>query len=117
MGTGGGVRVLFVILLCRNSLAFINMNQSDHELHDAARYGDEQDVVQLLGSGANVNYTDAGGSSPLHMAAANGHLAIVKLLLANGANVDSQNESGNTALHWAALNGHSTLLYLIKLMV
>ena len=57
-------------------------------LEMAARQGDIDVVRYLLGRGANVDVTDADGSTPLHTAVNYGHLEIVRALVAAGADVN-----------------------------
>lgn len=78
----------------------------DDELHEAARYGDLEDVEELLSLGANVHAVDANASTPLHKAAANGHSSVASALLARGA-TQCANSAGNSPLHWACMNGHA----------
>ena len=77
------------------------------ELLDCARYGEEQDLVdlkQLLERGVPVDHTDEDGNTALHKASANGHLSVVQALLAAGA-AHLPNSSGNSPLHWAVQQG------------
>ena len=87
-----------------------HMEAAAGELTDCARYGEEEEVKQLLAAAAApaelVNTTAPSGNVALHMAAANGHTVICELLLQAGASVNAKNSAGNTPLHWAALNGH-----------
>ena len=89
------------------------------ELTDCARYGEAEEVKQLLAAAApaaaELANTAAApsGNAALHMAAANGHAGICELLLLAGATVDAKNGVGNTPLHWAALNGHLATVNLL----
>lgn len=88
------------------------------ELTDCARYGEDEDVQQLLGAAASpadlANTAAPSGNVALHMAAANGHTTTCELLLQAGANVNVKNSAGNTPLHWAALNGHLAAVKVSK---
>lgn len=75
------------------------------ELLECARYGEEDELRQLLAKGVPVNFTDAQGNNGLHRASANGHLGAVKLLAEAGC-PHVANESGNFPLHWACQQGH-----------
>jgi hypothetical protein len=79
---------------------------------DSARYGDLDDIKQLLDAGVDVNAADAGGNTALHKACANGHVEAASLLLNRGARC-AANANGNTPLHWAALNGHVEVIRLL----
>ena len=77
------------------------------EMLECARYGEVDELRELLSQGADVNHCRAeDGSTALHMACANGHSEVAALLLARGAS-HIANHAGNTPLHWACLNGHA----------
>ena len=62
-----------------------------------------RDVVQaLLDQGAEVDWQDAAGDTPLLKAARNGWTDIVSDLLLSGAHIDHANHRGQTALFLAA---------------
>ena len=75
------------------------------ELLECARYGEEEELQQLLDAGVPVDFADDGGNTALHKAAANGHVGVVARLLAAGA-AFLPNESGNFPLHWGVQQGH-----------
>lgn len=80
-------------------------------LHLAAARG-YNEVCQVLvtAGGADVNFPDNLGRSPLHTAAINGHLAVVSDLLRLGARVDMPDFAGSLPLHFAAVFGHGLIL-------
>ncbi|KAH7432955.1 hypothetical protein KP509_07G047700 [Ceratopteris richardii] len=80
-------------------------NPAADALVEAARYGDIDDVKELVEQGVHVNIQDMQGRTALHMAAANGHMDVVSYLLDRGADTNIENNEKNTPLHWAALNG------------
>jgi len=88
---------------------FLEMNQ---EVLECARYGEEDDLKQLLEAGADANFADAGGATALHKAAANGHEACIKVLVQFGAKY-VKNGTGNTPAHWAAENAKAGALKAI----
>jgi len=51
-------------------------------------------VEYLAQNGANVNYKDEDGWTPLHWAVQNGHLDIVKILIKYKADVNAKIEKG-----------------------
>eukprot|EP00047_Mylnosiga_fluctuans_P016290 m.53442 g.53442 ORF g.53442 m.53442 type:complete len:499 (+) comp6483_c0_seq1:1863-3359(+) len=73
------------------------------ELVIAARYGETEEVEELLKGGANVDHQDETGNTALHKACANNYLDVVKVLVKGGAKL-LPNESGNSPLHWAIQN-------------
>jgi hypothetical protein len=75
------------------------------ELLECARYGEEDELRQLLAKGVPPGFADAQGTTALHRAAANGHLACVRALAAAGC-PHVANSSGNVPLHWAVQQGH-----------
>jgi len=75
------------------------------ELLECARYGEDDELKQLLEKGVPPGFADSQGTTALHRAAANGHLACVKVLAAAGC-PHVANASGNLPLHWAVQQGH-----------
>ncbi|MDP0588117.1 MAG: ankyrin repeat domain-containing protein [Candidatus Endonucleobacter bathymodioli] len=77
----------------------------------------------LIAAGANINYKNASGLTPLmiivqHQYLNSAHNSIMKLiirmLLSNGADIDSMDDKkGNTALHYAAKNGNDDFVSLL----
>ena len=75
------------------------------ELLECARYGEEDELKQLLAKGVPPTFTDGQGNNALHRASANGHLGAVRLLAEAGC-PHVANASGNFPLHWAVQQGH-----------
>lgn len=61
---------------------------NDDALLRAARTGDERKVAEMAANGANINYINPNGITPLLAAAYEGQLAMVKKLIAQGAQVN-----------------------------
>jgi len=80
-------------------------------LHEAAEYGDVEEVKRLIASGADVNAMSAVSQSvqvgwrPLTAAASGGHPQVVKVLLENGAEVDANDSEGWAPLYYALWTG------------
>jgi hypothetical protein len=88
----------------------IVLTEEDHrEVLECARYGELDDLKELLALGCDSNYKDGGGGTALHKAAANGFVEVAEALKAHGA-VYCANESGNTPLHFAGLNGQKAMV-------
>jgi len=64
----------------------------------------------ITNEGANVNYRDEYGFTPLHQAAINGHPQVVQALIEKGADVNVEDNNGFTPLHQAAMYGREKLL-------
>ena len=77
-------------------------NQS---LINAVLWKDTNAVYNILNTGADVNYTNENGSTPLLAASHSGNLDIVRLLLNHGAMVQTPTSNFN-ALMEAAKSGH-----------
>jgi ankyrin repeat protein len=71
------------------------------------------DVVKLLGKGADPNRRGKCGSTPLERAAANGHFEIAKLLLDAGADTSIRSDADTTPLFMAAAYGHLAIVQLL----
>jgi Ankyrin repeats (3 copies) len=81
--------------------------------HESVRvFGVE--MAKLLGSsGADMNYRDKSGWTPLHLAADHGRKDIVGLLLVNKADINAKKDDGDTPLHCAARRARREVLGLL----
>lgn len=70
-------------------------------MEDACIYGRESIVQLLLNNGADIDFCNENGNSPLHIACEYGHESIVRLLLSNGAKINSRTKNGASPLHIA----------------
>jgi ankyrin repeat protein len=82
----------------------------DEKLWDAVRYGELDEVQQIVKDGANVNVIETDGWTPLHEASNNGDLETVRFLVNSGADVDCKDMYENTPLHYNALCGHTEIV-------
>ena len=71
-------------------------------LYKACINGQVREVRRLLSGGADVNYVDEQGHTPLMVASLNGHVEVVDMVLAAEANANAANDGGFTALHMAS---------------
>jgi uncharacterized protein len=77
---------------------------------DAAMKGDIPLVQSLLQQKADVNQSQADGTTALHWAVRHDSLEMVKLLIGAGANVKAANRFGVTPLSLACLNGNAATI-------
>ena len=75
--------------------------------------GDLDAVNQLIELGANPDYNDADGDTPLLLAVFKNHIEIVKVLLEKGVRVNISDPTGTTLLHFAAGNGYTEIAKLL----
>ena len=88
--------------------------QASQALLDAARAGNLEAAKQHLVAGADVNFRNQQGFTPLHVAAQKGHNKVAELLIAKGANVNTSGRLiGTTPLDSAALLGHKEMVELL----
>ena len=71
-------------------------------LHQAAAFGDAEEVARLVSEGEDVAAVDNALFTPLHLACQQGHLAAARVLVAAGAPVDPRDSYGDTPL-WRAV--------------
>ena len=83
----------------------------------AAQEGHTEIVDLLLDAGANVNFSDPGGFTPLKQAVGEARIATVEHLLLRGADVSRRckSDGGCTVLHTAAAYGHLDCIRLLLL--
>ena len=67
----------------------------------------------LINAGANVNFENDEGSTPLHEAAKEGHVDVAKILIDHGAKVNARNQQKQTPLHLAAEQGQAEMCELL----
>ncbi|MDR1366803.1 MAG: ankyrin repeat domain-containing protein [Puniceicoccales bacterium] len=74
---------------------------------DAIDDGKNQEAMDLIRGGGNLDEKDLGGNTPLHLADTP---EMVSLLCKNGANVNARNKDGNTPLHAAVISIASNMM-------
>lgn len=79
-------------------------------LIDAAKNVDREAVRSLLKQGANVNATQADGTTALHWASYRDDLESADLLIRSGANINARNDLGATPLWAACQNGSESIV-------
>ena len=83
---------------------------SGSDLCKAAALGDLNGVQREIESGADVNFTNGTGHSPLHLATLYGHSDVATYLIEHEASLKQTDRLGNTALHIAAFLGRWLLV-------
>ncbi|MHA1960719.1 MAG: ankyrin repeat domain-containing protein [Candidatus Thorarchaeota archaeon] len=89
------------------------MDEATAKLLQASHDGILEDVVDAIGSDADLEATDSRGMTALVWAALRGHLEIVRALLEKGANVNCINSAEWTPLMQAAAQGHLDIVNLL----
>ena len=84
------------------------LKRETSELVEHASNGNNGAVVELISGGADINFVDSRGNTPLILASERGHLSVVKTLLTHRAMCDFRNPlNGRTALFKSVLNGQA----------
>jgi ankyrin repeat protein len=96
-----------------NAGAWIDL-RNPTTMNDIASAGLSRTLGGLLRRGANVNYVDSDGLSPLYCAARNGQESIVKMLLEHGADIDLTDKNGSTPLDVAVACGHESVATTLR---
>lgn len=86
-----------------------NDESKNMALIPAAHFGHLPVVLMLLETGANHNYANKKGTTPLMRAAQEGRDAVVNFLIQQGADPCAANNEGMTALMLAAQRGHASI--------
>ena len=80
----------------------------------AAKAGDLDAARAAIENGADVNFSDHSGNTPLHLAAENDHAGIAQLLIKKGAYINATDDGRRTPLNRAAANGHAEIVALLQ---
>eukprot|EP00126_Sphaerothecum_destruens_P007601 Sdes_comp19908_c0_seq3m12318 len=95
------------------SFAPIPLCRASEKLRMAVSHGAENQVLEFLNSGVEVNSADTKGRTPLHIAATRTNVSIASLLINHGADVNAADANGNTALHLAACTNNIKMVTLL----
>jgi len=86
----------------KNMIERVQQAKKNKSFFEAVKKGDIEQVRLLIAQGADLNWKDKDGSTPLHEAAGDGWIDVVRLLLEKGANVKATDATGQTPLHRAS---------------
>ncbi|KAF3399651.1 Ankyrin-2 [Talaromyces pinophilus] len=84
----------------------LHLHTRRNALMVAAHCGKDDIADLLIQNNAQLNRTDASGSTALHLAASRGHVNVVELLVMEAINIEAETRFGRTALWVSANNGH-----------
>lgn len=85
-------------------------------LINATFYGEIEIMRWLIEKGADVNYQDKGGYTPLHFAVQERRMNALDLLFENGANPNLKDRHGNSPLWTAVFNAKGNFDIVKKLI-
>ena len=105
------VGFIFLILSLLHS-AFSHASVTENFLQ-ALESGNLEEVIRLLGEGANINAKTKDDISPLHLAAYKGRKDVAELLIDKGADVNAKAKNDATPLYVAANQGHHDVVALL----
>lgn len=100
--------IITCIFLLSSIDIFADIN---YDLLTAVRWGKLIQAKKFIKKGADINFQDHYGRTPLMLAAAQEHLKILQLLIRSGANVKLRDKNNNTILDLAS---YKTREYLIQ---
>lgn len=75
-----------------------------------ACHGYHDCLMALLAHGADADYEDLDGDTPLMLAASNNHVEVVRRLVRHGCDIDARSDRGRTALHMAVWNNRPRIV-------
>lgn len=96
-----GIDTISIATVDYNLKLHLDMN---YELLNAAATDDVAKVLACVASGANIEYRNGKGWTPLIIASFNGSINVLKLLISKGVDVNQTNYKGTTPLMYAMTN-------------
>jgi len=94
-------------------LLLLTLLAAGSPLIDAVKSGDRSAAIALIDRRADVNATEADGTTALHYAVHQDDVELVRRLIRAGARVNVKNEFGATPMAEAAIVGNVTMLGLL----
>lgn len=78
------------------------------------RTNDDPDMVQaIIRNGADINFQDKDGDTPMHVAISNGNEWAVEMLIEEGVDINCPDREGCTPLHIAVSTGDCAIIKLV----
>lgn len=109
------LKAVIIVFLIMSALTGCGPSPWDEPpLHEAAKRGNLEDVVELLDQGVSVHSKNSEGATPLHWAAFKGHVDVAKELLKRGANVNAVTQKGSTPLRLATTHKQTDMIKFLK---
>ena len=90
------------------------ITQDEETFLDAAVFGDEDVIKDILQKNININIQDDVGNTALILACMEGHIQVVKLLVEANADKSVLNKHGNNALFYAKQKNYADIIKLIE---
>jgi uncharacterized protein len=112
----GGVKACALLLEHGAHIHKLSRNPMHNQaLHACTALSQDPETIRLLiAQGADVNFAQAGGYTPLHQAAAAGNREIVQLLLEAGADPEKRCDQGKTPADYASERGYGEIAALLQ---
>jgi hypothetical protein len=92
----------------------VSKPQLNGDLYNAVIKGNTAAVEDLLNKGAELNFQDKDGDTPMHLAVTITNMEIIKLLLAHGAYIDQPNYDGETPVALALKRNRPDIAKILK---
>ena|SRR5258705_8633357 len=84
------------------------------KLFEAVSSDSADEVLELLKLGADPNFPENNGITPLMEAASGGSVPMIELLLRYGARWDSRDHFGDTAIDYARNQKHKSAVHFLE---
>lgn len=97
----------------RDDVNWKNYSLGQTRLHEAAYFGKNDEILNILSRGGDINAKDNTGKTPLVLAITNAPTDTVELLLSMGADVNIKDGQGDSSLHFAAMGKDEKLVDIL----
>lgn len=112
----GIVGIVVLVILGIPVVSLVTAGSSEDAVYRAVMRGSLSHVERAIRRGADIDWRDQSGATPLMRAAYNQDADIVKLLVGNGADVNAVDEEGESVLSYAIMEpgGIEIAKYLLE---